>query len=54
MGGQSERRDFHPWREGAMEYIHHVLQILIMGISIVGAVVVLWGIVVDAAAFFIM
>ncbi len=36
-----------------MEGIQHILQIVIMGISIVGAVVVLWGIVESAAAFLI-
>ncbi len=37
-----------------MEGIQHILQVVIMGISIVGAVVVLWGIMEAAAAFLIM
>jgi uncharacterized membrane protein len=37
-----------------VEGIHHILQIVIMGISIVGAVVVLWGIIESAIAFLMM
>ncbi len=37
-----------------MERLQHILQIVIMGISIVGAIVVLWGIVESAIAFVIM
>ncbi len=37
-----------------MESIHHILQVVIMGISIVGAVVVLWGIIESVAAFLMM
>ncbi len=37
-----------------MEKIQHILQLVIMGISIIGAIVVLWGIVESAASFFMM
>ena len=37
-----------------MENIHTVLQVVITAISIVGAIVVLWGIVESVAAFLIM
>ncbi len=37
-----------------MERIQHILQVVIMGISIVGAIVVLWGIVESAIAFVTM
>ncbi len=37
-----------------MEKLQHILQVVIMGISIVGAIVVLWGIIESAAAFLMM
>lgn len=37
-----------------MELIHHVLQVVIMSISIAGAVIVLWGIVEAVGAFLIL
>ncbi len=37
-----------------MERIQHILQIVILGISIVGAIIVIWGIVESTAAFLMM
>ena len=40
--------------EGAMEILQHILQSVILAISVAGAVVVIWGIVEAFAAFFLM